>query len=442
MLPSTVTREMRRFLTVPTLVVDVLEGPDAGTSVNVDREVATVGSAAGNDLVLRDETVSRYHLELVRLERGVRVVDLGSTNGTFIAGVQLERGVVQPGTVIEIGTSKLRLRGGEEAMVELHGGDALGALRGRTEVMRRLMARVLKIAASEVAVLLVGESGTGKELIARALHEHSRRAGGRFVTMDCGAMAPHLVASELFGHERGAFTGADAQRNGAFELAHGGTLFLDEVGELPADLQSYLLGALERRTFRRVGGRDDIRVDVRVVSATNRDLRAEVNAGNFRLDLYYRLAATALEVPPLRERTADIPMLIEHFIQEHGSAACVGDVAPPEIMHRLAAHRWPGNVRELRNLVAVSLAMGEALELGDDATGALAAHDPLVSDSAVGRLATLPYRQARTLCVREFERLYLKTLLERSGGNVSNAAREAGMNRSHLSELLHRHRLR
>jgi DNA-binding NtrC family response regulator len=439
-LPRTVTREQKRFVAVPTLGVDVLEGPDAGTSLTVDCERLSVGSAPGNDLVLGDKTVSRYHLELVQLQRGVQVVDLGSTNGTLIAGVQLERGVVQPGTIIELGASKLRIKAGEQAMVELHGGDRFGGLRGATAAMRRLMARAHKIAATEVPVLLIGESGTGKEVIARALHEHSARTAGPFVTVDCGALSPHLVSSELFGHERGAFTGADQQRRGAFELANGGTIFLDEVGELPADLQTYLLGALERRSFRRVGGAQDIHVDVRVVSATNRDLRAEVNAGGFRLDLYYRLAVTHLEVAPLRERIDDIPLLVEHFIEQHGSAATVEQVLPADTRERLRGYRWPGNVRELRNLVEVSLAMGEALDLGDQLS--VDQEGTLLAGPAMARLEQLPYKEARESLLHEFERRFLAALLRRADGNVSRAAREAGMNRSHLNDLLRRHRLR
>jgi DNA-binding NtrC family response regulator len=428
---------------VPTLGVEVIEGPDAGASVTVDREMLSVGTATGNDLVLSDETVSRYHLELVRLERGVRVLDLGSTNGTIVAGVQIERGVVQPGSVLEVGASKLKLRGGDQALIELHSTDSVGALRGRTPTMRRLMARLMKVASTEVAVLLVGESGTGKELIARAIHDHSPRSAGPFVTVDCGALSPNLVASELFGHERGAFTGADRERLGAFELASGGTLFLDEVGELPQDLQTYLLGGLERRIVKRVGGTADIAVDVRVVSATNRDLRAEVNSGNFRLDLYYRMAVTTLEVPPLRDRIDDIALLIEHFLRQLDPGASLEQVAPPDVMRRLRSYAWPGNVRELKNVVEASLAMGETLQLNEeDRVMRSGANRPVLSEAALEHLSALPYRDARAELIEAFERRYLEQLLDRAGGNVSQAARDAQMNRSHLSELVQRHKLR
>jgi len=432
-----VSRAHRRFLRVATLAVEVVAGTNLGARAVSTGERLSVGTAAGNDLTLSDETVSRYHLELVREEHGVRVVDLESTNGTLVAGVRLERGLVQPGTVVEIGASKLRIDGNARATVELHDGDALGNLRGSTAAMRRMMASIKKVSATEVPILLVGESGTGKELIARAIHEHSGRHAGPLVTVDCGALSPGVVSSELFGHERGAFTGADRQRAGAFEHASGGTLFLDEIGELPPELQTYLLGALERKTVKRVGGHQDIPIDVRVVSATNRDLRAEVNAGNFRLDLYYRLAVACVNVPPLRDRIADIPLLVEHFAKQMGSSAPVDEIVPPKVMARLRTHRWPGNVRELRNLVEASVAMGEAIDLDTSSVPGDGG-----ADATIDGLSSMRYRDARDAMLRKFERDYLTTIIDRAGGNVSKAAREAGMNRSHLSELLHRHKLR
>ncbi|MCZ7683815.1 MAG: sigma 54-interacting transcriptional regulator [Sandaracinaceae bacterium] len=232
------------------------------------------------------------------------------------------------------------------------------ALIGRSEVMRRAMAWVKRAARSDASVLLVGESGTGKELVARAIHDDGKRAEQPFVTVDCGALAPTLVASELFGHEKGAFTGADRQRAGALEMANHGTLFLDEIGELPSELQPALLGALERRTFRRVGGQAEVPVDVRVIAATNRDLRSEVNSGGFRLDLYYRLAVLRLELPPLRARTGDVVLLIEHFLRERGSPGPVSELFSEAELAELSRHHWPGNVRELRNLVEATLALG------------------------------------------------------------------------------------
>ncbi|HEX2672535.1 MAG TPA: sigma-54-dependent Fis family transcriptional regulator, partial [Polyangiaceae bacterium] len=285
------------MIPVRTLRVEVLSGADAGKTLETEAEVLTIGTAPGNALRLTDDTVSRFHLELSGGESGISVSDLGSSNGTESGSVRIERGVVASGAELRLGNTRLRVHDGDASVVELYESDELGELKGKTELMRRLMAQVTTAARSSVPVLVIGESGTGKELVARAVHDSGPRSAGPFVTLDCGALAPNLVASELFGHERGAFTGADRQHLGAFERAHGGTLFLDEIGELPAELQPQLLGALERKRFRRVGGRADIEVDLRVVCATNRDLRAEVNAGVFRLDLYYRIAVVVLRLP-------------------------------------------------------------------------------------------------------------------------------------------------
>ncbi len=422
---------------VRTLVVTVREGADAG--LRWEGEQASIGSSKGNAVSLSDPAVSGFHLRLTAQKGGIEVFDFGSTNGTFAGAIRLERALVPPGTVLSLGRSKLLIEAGRPATVELHDEDRLGDLRGRSPQMRRLMSDLRRVAASNVPVLLIGESGTGKELLARAVHGASPRHKGPFVTIDCGSLTPTLVASELFGHEAGAFTGAVKAKRGAFEHAHGGTIFLDEVGELPPELQTNLLGALERKRFCRVGGRSEIEVDVRVVAATNRDLRREVNQGVFRLDLYYRLAVVTLEVPPLRERVSDIPMLVEHFVREEGEAAPLESLFPPEAMAGLAKHRWPGNVRELRNYVQATLAMGEPAALRDaDETEA-----PTVDTSvAFERLTELPYAEARRALLGEFETFYVTKLLERTHGNVAKAAREAEMARSHLNELLRRHALR
>jgi DNA-binding NtrC family response regulator len=307
--------------------------------------------------------------------------------------------------------------------------------------MRRLFADIERIASSEASALVIGESGTGKELVARALHERGNRAAKPFVTVDCGSLSPTLVASELFGHERGAFTGADRQHVGAFEQAAGGTIFLDEIGELPAALQANLLGVLERRRFKRLGGRNEIAVDVRVVSATHRDLRAAVNAGTFRLDLFYRLAVVTLEIPPLRERREDVPLLVAHLLRECGHDGPVEALVPTASMLEWMAHAWPGNVRELRNVVEATVAMGRPPSL---ATSSLAP-PPMPSQAlsfADPALLVQPYKDARASVLSSFEATYLKELFQRAAGNVSRAAREAHIDRSHLIELLKRHGIR
>jgi DNA-binding NtrC family response regulator len=435
--PGTVSLpHLSPHLPVYRLHVTVVDGPDRGAAFTASGDRVTVGTAAGNDLVLRDETVSRYHLELIGLEHGIDVIDHGSTNGTRVGPARVQRAVVDPGTILQLGLTRLQVSAGERAFVELHTIEELGQLRGKSAVMRRLMALVGRLAASDVAVLLVGESGTGKELIAHALHEESARAARPFVTVDCGALAPTLVASELFGHERGAFTGADRLHQGAFERAHGGTVFLDEIGELPPELQASLLGVLERKRFRRVGGRDEIPVDVRIVSATNRDLRPEVNASTFRLDLYYRLAVVSVEVPPLRDRAEDVAMLVEHFLRDCGYEGPVARYFPADVMRRLEEHRWPGNVRELRNVVEATLAMGEA------PAGLAASEGPPRPRAGVPANFDRPYKESRAAMLDEFEKRYIERMLERCGGNVSRAAREACITRTHVNELIRKHGLR
>jgi len=424
------------MIPVRTLCVEVLSGPDAGKTLETEDEVLTIGSAPGNALCLSDTTVSRFHLELSGGESGISVTDLGSSNGTASGPVRIERGVVSSGAELRLGNTRLSVRDGDASVVELYADDELGELKGKTEVMRRLMAQVTTAAQSTVPVLVIGESGTGKELVARAVHHSSPRADGPFVTLDCGALAPNLVASELFGHERGAFTGADRQHVGAFERASGGTLFLDEIGELPAELQPQLLGALERKRFRRVGGRTEIDVDVRIVCATNRDLRAEVNASVFRLDLYYRIAVVVLRLPALRERAADIPLLAAHFLSECGHAGPAESLLPEGVMSQLQAHRWPGNVRELRNWVEATVAMGESPPLSThDASG-------LMGGGEESELYALSYKDARRSVLESFELRYVTRLLTATGGNVAAAARQAQMDRTYLIKLVQRHGLR
>jgi DNA-binding NtrC family response regulator len=431
-------REPARSLPLVALRVEVVQGPSAGRVVVAAKDVLSVGSAEGNDLMLEDPTVSRFHLELSRTATGVLVVDLESTNGTFVGPTRLSRGIVARDTLLGVGRSALRVGDGGGIEVPLLPGDSLAGLRGRSLAMRKLMLQVERAAKSEVTVLVVGESGTGKELVARALHDLGPRHEAPFVTVDCGSLAPTLVASELFGHEKGAFTGANQQHVGAFEQAHRGTLFLDEIGELPAQLQTTLLGALERRRFRRLGGRSDVEVDVRVVSATNRDLRAEVNRGAFRLDLFYRIAVVSLGLPPLRERKEDVPMLIEHFMRAAGHDEPVEALFPPKAMIELSEHRWTGNVRELRNAVEATLAMGETPPLS--VAGREGA--PTASSDPVAPLLDMKFKDARARLVAEFEERYLRRLLARSDESISRAAQEAGLDRSHLTHLLKRHSLR
>ena len=422
-------------IVVGSLRVEVLDGPDrCAHAAGGPGDAVSVGTAKDNALALGDFTVSRYHLEAVPHPGGVLVTDLGSTNGTYIGAVRIERAIVPPGTPITLGGTTIRFDDAVKrtmaAPTEAH---QYAGMIARSPLMLKLFTDIDRIAATPTSVLIVGESGTGKERVAEALHAGSGRRGP-LVTIDCGALSSALLASELFGHERGAFTGAERTHIGAFERAQGGTLFLDEIGELPAPDQASLLGVLERRRLRRVGGSQEIEFDARVIAATNRDLRAEVNNGRFRHDLYHRLAVVVLRLPPLRERREDVLPLVDSFARELGSIGPLEAAFGAETLARWQRHPWPGNVRELRNAVEAALLVGPGGLYEQSEPISLHADDP---DAPLG-----PYKDARAAIVKEFERDYLTRLLEQANGNVSLAARTAKMDRSHLIDLLHRHGLK
>jgi len=421
---------------VSTLRVEVIDGPDRGRHV-VGSDVVSVGTARDNTLAVGDFTVSRYHLEVSVRPGGILVCDLGSTNGTYIGAVRIERAIVPPGTLVKLGGTAIRFDDAVRRAVPAPVTGGRSELAGMIAVsaqMLRMFADIERIAATPTSVLIVGESGTGKERVAEALHARSANAKAPLVTIDCGALSSSLLASELFGHERGAFTGADRLHKGAFERAEDGTVFLDEIGELPAADQSALLGVLERRRFRRVGGSTELELGARVIAATNRDLRAEVNNGRFRQDLYHRLAVVVLRLSPLRERREDIPVLVAHFARELGASGTLEEVFGADQLAAWNKHPWPGNVRELRNAVE------SALVVGPQPYGEPAAAPAFASDEP-GQ-PVLPYKDQRAAVVREFEHSYLVRLMAQADGNVSHAARIAKMDRSHLIDLLHRHGLK
>jgi len=406
--------------------------------------VVRVGSKEGNTLRVENPTVSRYHFEIEPTQDGVVLRDLGSTNGTFVDGYRV-RELFLPGRAqLKAGEVALTYELlGDEELIELSTSDRFADVLGRSAPMRELFSVLERVAPKDLTVLLEGESGTGKEKLAEAIHLRSARAERPLVVFDCAAVPPSLMESELFGHERGAFTGADSRRIGRFEEATGGTLFLDEIGELPLELQPKLLRVLERREIRRVGGTAVIPVDSRIVAATNRDLAREVNRGAFREDLYYRLAVIRVRVPPLRERTSDIPLLVEHFVREFfdGDLVRAKDVTTgisEANWQGLLTHPWPGNVRELRNFIERTLAVSGGVDAGDvpptmnRATG--------VDDSALSWKVDLgrAFLEAREELLGRFERTYLERMLEAHGGNISRAARAAGLDRMHFKRLLAR----
>jgi DNA-binding NtrC family response regulator len=411
--------------------VAIVGGPGAGTTRAIEGSV-TVGSHPDAGLSLGDTTVSRYHVELTARPDGVRVRDLESTNGTYLGGARITEVIVEDQAVLSVGKTTLKVSMIEADLGKPEAQPTFGPALGASPAMKQLFGMLERVSPSASTVLLLGETGTGKEVMARAIHQKSPRAARPFVVVDCGSVAPTLIESELFGHVRGSFTGAISDRNGAFLEADGGTIFLDEIGELPLELQPKLLRVLEAGTVRRVGEDKHRRVDVRVVAATHRDLDAEVAAGRFRRDLYYRLAVVLVNVPPLRDRLDDLPMLTQHFVKTMGR----GDFELPRaLMARFAAYHWPGNVRELRNLVERSLAGADV--------------DPLPQESQAQRslgsgedLTDLPFKEAKERLVESFTKEYLVTLLEKCNGNISQMAREAGIARNYVHRLVSKYGLK
>jgi two-component system, NtrC family, response regulator GlrR len=421
----------RRMVHLRCVRLEVVSGPDAGAGQQFSQPVVRVGTHKSCDLVLTDRRVSRFQCEIALEERGYRVRDLGSTNGTFVAGLRIADAFVPPGSKIKVGQSELFLVPlGTSVALELEEMDRFHGLVGGSVPMRRLYTSIQKLAPTDSTVLITGETGSGKELVADAIHEGSPRRGGALVVVDCGAIPTHLFENELFGHERGAFTGASNATAGAFERAHGGTLFLDEIGELPLELQPKLLRAVESRRVRRIGGAEEIACDVRLMAATNRDLPVEVNKRAFRSDLYYRIAVAHLEVPPLRARREDIPALVEHF--QSMLPATARRPLSAELLERFARHEWPGNVRELRNAV-------ESASLAPDAPTVPDAPAPTAADQLADFVdPDLPFREARRRLEEAFERRFLTALLERHDWNVSAVSRAAQVDRMTIYKMLSR----
>jgi len=420
----------------------VSQGPDLGRTVVSDKERLRVGSHPQNDLVLvEDRTASRHHFEIQYTDRGHLLVDLSSTNGTFLDGRRIERAYLSTGSQIRAGSSVLTFAPiDEEVTIEPEREGELCGMVGQSVKMRQIFGLIKKIAPMDVSVIIQGETGTGKELVARAVHELSMRSRGPLVVLDCGAIPPNLIESELFGHEKGAFTGAVNSRPGAFERANGGTIFLDELGELRLDLQPKLLRVLENREVRRVGGNDIVEVDCRVIAATNRDLVKEIASGNFREDLFFRLSVIQIQLPPLRQRRDDIPNILKRALAEpevverHGRKRF-----SPEALSMLMGYGWPGNVRELMNVLSHVLTFSEGEEI-------LPAHLPprIRGQDRQGPLPFnehLSFKDAKEQLLENFEREYVTSVLARCEGNLSRAARESGLHRKSIERLVKKYQL-
>jgi len=413
--------------------ITVEDGADRGASIVSTRDRLTIGTHEIANLRLTDRAVSRFHCELELGEHAVIVRDLRSRNGTTVDNVPVLEAPLRDGAVIGIGTSQLRFQHeAGHADIPLAPAERFGRLVGGSAAIRAVMAELARVAPSDTTVLLAGETGTGKELAAESLHAASPRAGAPLLVVDCGALPPELLDAELFGHARGAFTGAEQDRAGIFEAAAGGTVLLDEIGELPLALQPKLLRVLEAREVRRIGETGYRPVNVRVIAATHRDLRGAVNEGQFRADLYYRLAVVEIRLPALRERHDDLALLVDTILEQlHATDhPLVATLRTPSFYEALAAHAWPGNVRELRNYLERCLALRAPLPP--------AAHAPPVDP----QVANEPLEQARERWVKVFEHAYLTDLLAKHDGNVTAAARAAGVDRAHLYRLLWRNGLK
>ncbi|MDB4937046.1 MAG: Response regulator of zinc sigma-54-dependent two-component system [Labilithrix sp.] len=446
------------------VVVERVAGRETSETHVFDGDVCRIGSHASNDLVLDDKTISRFHCRIAREGNAWRITDTGSKNGTRLGGVKVLAAELENESVLVLGESSIRVKPVSRGHVSrIAAPSQFGAIVGQSAAMQRMFAVLERVAASEIDVLIHGESGTGKELVATELVQRSGRADGPVVVVDCSSISPNLVESELFGHVRGAFTGADREREGAFEAADGGTLFLDEIGELPLELQPKLLRALEAREVRRVGQTKMKRIDVRVIAATNRDLEREVNRGRFREDLYYRLAKVSVRVPPLRDRIDDIPLLVRSFLDSARSVPGAADahaskLFSPAVLEEMQLHDWPGNVRELKNYIERSVVLDDVPppsrrsgtiraygkpppEDGDvpnaDARIELRSDPPRSTQPEIN--SELPFRIAKETAIATFEKAYLGPLIERCNGNVSQAARAAKMDRMYLHQLAQKH---
>lgn len=422
----------------------VLEGPDKGKKFPLHKPEMNIGKRDTNDLILSDKTVSRTHIKIAYADDSFVLQDLDSTNGSYLNGNRVKEAYLAPGDVIKLGNTQLEFRAFDERVkIQPSSKEEFGLLVGKSLKLRQIFGILERISGTNASVIIEGETGTGKDLVARSIHQHSARRSRPFVVFDSSAVAPNLVESELFGHERGAFTGAHKSRRGAFEEANGGTIFIDEIGELTTELQPKLLRALEQRQIKRVGGNQVINIDVRVLCATNRNLKHEVAEGRFREDLYYRLSVVKVIVPPLRERPEDTPVLIDRILRtgkfnRKPDGALIVTRVEDDAIKMLQRYQWPGNVRELVNTLE------RACSFAEQGTVSRAHLEFVFSqmeheEEGTERLVIdkdLPFKEAKQKVMEAFEKDYLQELLERNNHNLSATAREAGIDRKHVRNLL------
>lgn len=422
----------REMLSTKAQSLVVEEGPHLGAKLTLDHDILHIGRGDWCDLVLADDRrVSSTHCKLSLTEDGVRIQDLSSRNGIFLEGHRIYDACLTSNCRLMVGESILALHIDSNLQeLEVKHYDESGLLVGRSEKMRQIFALINRLSRRDIAVLLTGETGTGKTTVANAIHELSPRQGKPFVSVNCGALPASLIESSLFGYEKGAFTGATHQHKGFFEQAHGGTLFLDEIAELPLELQPKLLDVVERKQLRRLSGSADIQADFRLLTATHRDLKQEVEAGRFREDLYYRLAVVELEIPPLRERAEDVPLLAQRLLMDMSPEQLVE--LSPDALKTLQHYNWPGNVRQLRNALDRALAFMDESVITPETLML-----PSMQESPAARgnkQDTLPYGTSLQVpgpgekpialkkVVAEMERDMIAATLEKTGWDINGTA--------------------
>lgn len=436
----------------PALRIRIVRGPGEGTTFNVDRPRVVIGRSKAADVQIADATVSAFHVELSPTEQGIRVLDRSSTNGVSVGGIKIVEAIVPSGAALQLGAAVVVVEYGADYELPTLDVMKYGPLVGGSLAMRRLYAVLDRLAPTDLSVLIEGETGTGKQLAAQVLHE---RAGGRgeVPVLDCAAIPHDLADSVLFGHVKGAFTGAKESQIGVFELASGGALFIDEIGEFPLDLQPKLLRVLQEGQIKPVGAKEYRRVDVRVISATWRDLRSMVNSGTFREDLYQRMVGVTIRMPSLSERIEDIPWLVEHFLTYCAPPGQSPKGISDDVLASIASRPFVGNVRELRTAVQrlSKISRGPTITMDDLAfdryltTCSTRPGAPATLESGVKRAAYDvpfgPLKESRRSCAEEFEKTYLRRLMEQTQGNLTRAAALAGVERHSLRELLRKHDL-
>lgn len=430
--------------------LSVVDGPDRGKSIETERAVVRVGSQSDNDIVLTDPAVSRHHFEVHKRTDGYAIMDVGSTNGTYVGPLCIKDALITRRSEIRIGDSSLLLEPlSTELVITPSTAYRCGGLVGSSQVMREIFTMIERVAPTELPVLVTGATGTGKDMVARAIHDISGRGASPFVTLDCSSLPPTLIEAALFGHEATRPDGSVEVFGGVFERAHGGTLYLDELAELPITLQPKLLRAIERGEVQRLNATQAVRVDVRVVASSNRELSDMVQAGTFRGDLYYRLAVVRIRLPELRDRIEDLTLLIDDFFERYGprlrEQGALARSLGAGALAALRRYSYPGNVRELINVLRRAMVLAESEEIvAEDLPEDLKNGPPIVPSSSSSVPipdASVPFKDAKASVVDAFQKEYLQSLLQRHNLNISKAAREAGIDRRHLYRLLERYEI-